>query len=272
MDGGMDMTGGLKGRGVRAAKKTELETLDNADLAKIVDPDSEYEESHVFSYSLSVVEDAPEVDGNPSAQSSHAESQLANWGPLGQRFDLGTAHFSGRPGPTYFGEDMTTAEKQATLSEQRKSKLYCFKKFFTADCVNRVVTQTNRYVKRIVMMPRPEQLNPRYAWPPKWAVDWEELTETKLMRWLALLLYMAHHPVEYDEDLWSDHWFQSHPGAHRFMTLEEHTAMKAAIHFQSEQENRQDPDTPELVPKKIGLLMKMMRDSFKLHYSPAEVS
>ena len=57
MDAVMDISAVSKVRHARGMKKPELETIDSADLARLVDPDSDCDEQYVVSHNLSVAED-----------------------------------------------------------------------------------------------------------------------------------------------------------------------------------------------------------------------
>mmetsp|Transcript_66627 Transcript_66627/g.138888 ORF Transcript_66627/g.138888 Transcript_66627/m.138888 type:complete len:248 (+) Transcript_66627:469-1212(+) len=81
---------------------------------------------------------------------------------------------------------------------------------------------------------------------------------------------MGFHRTGGEEELWSHHWFFSHPGIHRFMSFKDHQAMKAAVHFQDEEESCDNPLNPNRpLPGKIGHLMEIIRERCRSLVHPA---
>jgi len=104
--------------------------------------------------------------------------------------------------------------------------------------IDSIVTQTNLYVAKLKQREHPPQLHEKMKWPPKWVLEWTELTEAKLWQWFACLLYISQHKTAGEEELWSKHWFWERPGMQRFMPYKEFQQLKSVIHFQGDDEPR----------------------------------
>lgn len=124
----------------------------------------------------------------------------------------------------------------------------------------RIVQCTNNYVEYLHRKPRPHHIARNVFWPPLWASKWQELTEERVMTWIAVLLYRVLHPTDGDEEeLWSKHWFWYRPGIHQFMTYWEFKVIQTAIHFQDRHEaaeNAPEADGPLPSLPKIGILLE----------------
>eukprot|EP00961_Rhodomonas_salina_P197184 2661352-Rhodomonas_salina.1 len=90
------------------------------------------------------------------------------------------------------------------------------------------------------------------------------MTEEDLWLFLATLLFVAQHKTANEKELWSHHWFYHRPGISRFMPYSRFAMMKAAIHFQSDDE---DPSLGGGI-KKIGILMEMVVKQCREVYIP----
>ena len=119
-----------------------------------------------------------------------------------------------------------------------------------------IVKQTNIYVTELSMRERPARIAERYPWPPVWTEGWEPMTEEKSWQYLALLLYIAQHKTGSERELWSKGWFHRRHGIHKIMTYNEFARIKAALHFQADNEPRESEDGKLLFIKKIGILME----------------
>jgi hypothetical protein len=179
--------------------------------------------------------------------------------------------FVGNPGPTYAGErgarvGMAGAAHRAA---QKRTKLYFFEKFIDKHFRDTVVRESNNYVASLASKPRPPSLQQRFPWPPKWAQEWEPMTEAVFMRFLALLLWMGLHKTANEAELWSTHWIWRRAAPTVFFSLNEFQRLKAGLHCQEDSEGSAQLDrNGKPMLRKIGVLMERIQEACRLHYQP----
>ena len=202
-----------------------------------------------------------------------AAQHQAVWGAVNQLLPFEVPRFEGTPGPTNTGE-RTRTTPAAEMEQLKKTRLFYFEKFIDSTFVHRVVKETNRYVREMSTRERPQWLQARWSWPPKWTAKWKPLTPAVFMRWLALLMFMSLHQTAGESELWSQHWLWERPGIKRLFSRDEHTRIKAALHTQHDGEElllTALDGKPQL--KKIGILLDHMREKCTSLYHPhADIS
>lgn len=152
----------------------------------------------------------------------------------------------------------------------QQSPLWWFELFFTTDVVSRIVNCTNNYVAKISSKARPPSLPQRYAWPPKWTAKWKPMTKEQLYIFLVLLIYIAQHKPGSERELWERNWFHHQVGIHKIMTYTEFAVLKAALHFQDNDENlEREPGEPKYL-KKISILMEIIQHVCIENYNPGQ--
>jgi hypothetical protein len=91
--------------------------------------------------------------------------------------------------------------------------------------------------------------------------EWEPFTEQKLWWFLALNLWMTQHKTLNEPELWSSHWFWRSEGGLHIMPLRllHFQIIKAELHFQAEDENRDRGEGECQYICKILILMEIIK-------------
>ena len=103
--------------------------------------------------------------------------------------------------------------------------------------MQRVIEQTNKYVGELAARERQTNLLKSAHWPLQWVKEWEPFTEEEFWKFLATLLWVAQHKTSNEKELFLDHWFYRRPAKKQFLKFRRFQILKAAIHFQSDDED-----------------------------------
>ena len=173
----------------------------------------------------------------PQGAAAAAPQEEDEWLPLGQKIEVAVKPFSGRVGIDYPStHGMGPAQKKQIEADQTTA-IYWFRRFFDDKCVQRVIEQTNKYVGELAARERPTNLRKSAHWPPQWVKEWEPFTEEEFWKFLATLLWVAQHKTSNEKELFSEHWFYRRPAKKKFLKFWWFQILKAAIHFQSDDED-----------------------------------
>ena len=188
------------------------------------------------------------------------------WGPLGVKCDLHIPEFTDEPGIIYKTTNHMGPKQKAQHNADMTTPIYWFRRFFDHNCVMRILNCTNEYVAELAERERPGNLRMEAKWPLKWVVEWTELTEATLWKWLACLLFISQHKTGGEEELWSKHWFWERPGMSCFMPYKEFQQIKSAIHMQLDDEplDRGEGERPYI--RKIGIFMELISNNCMHNY------
>ena len=224
----------------------------------------------VAAAAAAAIPQAAPAQGGAGGPGGSGRAGDAGWLPLNQRAHVQPVLWSGTTGISYPSQRNWSKKQRDELKQAQTTPIHWFKEFFDDDMVFRICSSTNLYVTAIRERPRPAGYREKWSWPPAWAVEWKPLTRQKLFEWLALSIYMACHKTSNERELWSHDWFFHRSGIRRFMTHREHQAIKAAIHFQVDDECRDsgDPQRPYL--RKIGIFMELVQHKCMELYYPCQ--
>ena len=206
----------------------------------------------------------------PSGGAAAAPLEEDDWLPLGQKTDHPVEPFSGRVGIDYGSTFGLGPAQRKQIEADRYTALYWFRRFFDDECVKRVIEQTNKYVGELNQRERPTNLRKGAFWPPQWVKEWKPFTEEEFWKFLATLLWVAQHKTSNEVELFSEHWFYRRPAKRNFLKYRRFQILKAAIHFQSDDEDRNVYYLEQPVLRKIGILMERIRGNCMDTYSPGE--
>jgi len=195
------------------------------------------------------------------------EQQDEEWGELCMKIPLKIPEWKGESGIKYEPMGHMGAGQRTQHRTDMTTPLYWFLRIFDGDVIHRILEQTNAYVASLKARERPPELRAKLKWPPKWVMEWEELTESALWQWFACLLFVSQHKTAGEEELWSKHWFWECPGMSRFMPYKDFQRMKSALHFQADDESRERGQGERPFICKIGIMMEMIAANCQKAYS-----
>jgi hypothetical protein len=144
-----------------------------------------------------------------------------------------------------------------------------FYQFFTEEWMQKICDATNAHVickLDTELSPCPPKLHELFPWPPAWTTTWKPINVPEFKSWLALLIFLGMNRLDNksDDEMWSEGWWNSNPAIHNFMMCSRHQQIKAAVHFQTPEEDQE----PGL--HKIGKFMESVKELFHTSYEPDE--
>ncbi len=134
-----------------------------------------------------------------------------------------------------------------------------------------ILEQTNRYVHQILERPRPTNRHSHYPWQPVWVETWEPFNKQKLWHFLTIMmmvLWISQHKTSNKEELWSTHWFWRRYCTSKIMASKDFKVLKAALHFQSDDENQDRGQGEQPYICKIGMLFEILEQNCLEVYYP----